>query len=169
MITFFIIIFINEFFCEKNYYEILGVKKSATDNELRSAYRALTLKYHPDKAPEGTDPDIFIQVTKAYKILSDKTKRQRYDRSLETGRPYSDDDNNKMDGHFRHPFASFFNDFAGFDFNSQSNEEEEDDGDSFMFHSSPFGFGREGNQRQQRCTRTVEQVGNRIIQRTVCS
>jgi DnaJ family protein A protein 2 len=58
------------------YYELLGVEKTATYDEIRKAYRKKALKEHPDK---GGDPDKFKEITHAYEVLSDKDKREVYD------------------------------------------------------------------------------------------
>ncbi len=67
----------------KDYYNILGVSKDATDEELKKAYRTLAKKYHPD-ANAGEDKAAseakFKEVNEAYSVLSDKTKRAQYDR-----------------------------------------------------------------------------------------
>jgi len=63
---------------QKNYYEILGVDSAVTAEELKSAYRRLARKYHPDIAgEEGVEK--FKEITEAYETLSDETKRKRYD------------------------------------------------------------------------------------------
>lgn len=64
----------------KDYYEILGVSKTASDDELKSAYRQLAKKYHPDlnKTPEAAEK--FKEINEAYSVLSDKQKRDNYDR-----------------------------------------------------------------------------------------
>lgn len=59
-----------------NYYEILGVDKTATDDDIKKAYRKLAMKHHPDR---GGDQTIFQQVQEAYSVLSDPNKRMQYD------------------------------------------------------------------------------------------
>ncbi len=62
------------------YYEILEVSREATLDEIRTAYRRLALRYHPDKNPEDTEAeDKFRRVTEAYQVLADFEKRQLYD------------------------------------------------------------------------------------------
>src|SRR5919201_1438463 len=65
---------------KRDYYEILGVSRSATDDEIKKAYRKLALQFHPDrnKAPEATER--FKEATEAYQVLSDSEKRGMYDR-----------------------------------------------------------------------------------------
>ena len=65
---------------EKDYYEVLGVEKNASQNEIKSAYRKLALQYHPDRNPDNAvAEDKFKEAAMAYEILSDQDKRQRYD------------------------------------------------------------------------------------------
>ncbi|MCK5466815.1 molecular chaperone DnaJ [Candidatus Parcubacteria bacterium] len=61
----------------KDYYNILGVSKSASDNEIKKAFRKLAHKYHPDKG--GGDEAKFKEINEAYQVLSDKQKRGQYD------------------------------------------------------------------------------------------
>lgn len=62
---------------KRDYYEVLGINKSASDDEIKKAYRKAAVKHHPDK--EGGDESKFKEVSEAYEILKDKSKRQRYD------------------------------------------------------------------------------------------
>lgn len=63
----------------KDYYSILGVSKNASDDEIKSAYRNLAKKYHPDINKEEGTQEKFKEISEAYSVLSDKTKRSNYD------------------------------------------------------------------------------------------
>ena len=70
---------------KKDYYEVLGVAKGASADEIKSAYRKLAIKWHPDKWVDGTDAEKktaeekFKEASEAYSVLSDPEKKQRYD------------------------------------------------------------------------------------------
>ncbi len=64
---------------KRDYYEILGVEKSASAADIKSAYRKMALKYHPDKNKEPDAEQKFKEINEAYEILSDDKKRQTYD------------------------------------------------------------------------------------------
>jgi len=66
---------------KRDYYEILGISRTATDQEIKSAYRRLAVKYHPDKNPnDATAEEKFKEAAEAYGVLSDTEQRRRYDR-----------------------------------------------------------------------------------------
>ena len=65
---------------KRDYYEVLGIGKNATDAEIKSAYRKLAKKYHPDLNPgDKTAEEKFKEVNEANDVLSDPDKRKRYD------------------------------------------------------------------------------------------
>jgi len=65
---------------KRDYYDVLGVSKNATNDELKKAYRKMALNYHPDKNPDDkAAEDKFKEAAEAYEVLSDQNKRSRYD------------------------------------------------------------------------------------------
>ena len=71
---------------KRDYYEILAVTRTATDQDIKSAYRKLALKYHPDRNPDDKDAEEkFKEASEAYEILSDEQKRAAYDRLGQAG------------------------------------------------------------------------------------
>jgi DnaJ homolog subfamily B member 5 len=69
----------------KDYYKALGIAKTATDDEIKKAYRKLALKFHPDKNKEPGAEEKFKEIAEAYEVLSDKKKRDVYDKYGEEG------------------------------------------------------------------------------------
>ena len=66
---------------KRDYYEVLGVEKSATAQEIKKAYRKLALKFHPDKNPDNKEAeDKFKEAAEAYEILSNDEKKAKFDR-----------------------------------------------------------------------------------------
>ncbi len=64
----------------KDFYDILGVQKSANENEIKRAYRKIAMKYHPDRNPDNKEAEKkFKEAAEAYSVLSDSSKRQQYD------------------------------------------------------------------------------------------
>ena len=65
---------------KRDYYEVLGVEKNASDAEIKKAYRKLAMKYHPDQNPgDKTAEEKFKEINEAYEVLSDADKKARYD------------------------------------------------------------------------------------------
>src|SRR5438876_11959546 len=66
---------------KRDYYEILGVQRTATDAEMKASYRKLAMKWHPDRNPGDKDCEHrFKEINEAYEILKDPNKRAAYDR-----------------------------------------------------------------------------------------
>ena len=104
----------------KDYYQILGVSKSATDAELKKAYRKLAVKYHPDKNPgDKAAEEKFKEVSEAYDVLSDPKKRAQYDQFgsdyFRTGGPSGGfgGTGGPGQGGFRDPYDIFSQMFGG--------------------------------------------------------
>jgi curved DNA-binding protein len=80
---------------KRDYYEVLGVKKTATEEEIKKAYRKLAMKHHPDRNPGNKQAEErFKEINEAYAVLSDKGKRQQYDQIGPSGfrQRYSQED-----------------------------------------------------------------------------
>lgn len=84
---------------QRDYYEILGLKKDASADDIKRAYRKMAMKYHPDRNSSDKDAEVkFKEAAEAYEVLSDNEKRQRYDRFGHAGlRGTSTHDFDRMD------------------------------------------------------------------------
>mmetsp|Transcript_30372 Transcript_30372/g.73923 ORF Transcript_30372/g.73923 Transcript_30372/m.73923 type:complete len:372 (-) Transcript_30372:245-1360(-) len=100
--------------CGKDYYKILGVRRKANDREIKSAYRKLSKKYHPDKNPgDKKAENLFQEVANAYEVLSDKEKRKIYDRRGDEGLQEHLKQKAAGGGGGMDPFDMFFGGFGG--------------------------------------------------------
>ena len=71
---------------KRDYYEVLGVQKGASDDEIKKAYRKMAKKYHPDLNPGDAEAEKnFKEVNEAYAVLSDSDKKARYDQFRHAG------------------------------------------------------------------------------------
>jgi molecular chaperone DnaJ len=147
---------------KRDYYEILGLGRDATEDDLKKAYRKLAIKYHPDKNPDDKDAEeSFKEVTEAYEVLKDSQKRELYNRYGHEG--------------VRAGGAGGFDGFAGFDLADALR--------AFMRDFGGFGFddlfggmgggGREGrggpqrgNDLQIRLDLTLEEIAQGV-QKTI--
>lgn len=126
----------------RDYYEILGVSKSATDADIKKAYRKLALEWHPDrnKTPEASEK--FKEINEAFEVLSDQQKRARYDqfgRSGVKGQPGPSGFGQQ--GPFSYSYSGNLNDiFEQFGFGGGS--------DPFDIFESFFGSRSPGQRRQ---------------------
>jgi len=103
---------------KRDYYDVLGVNKNATPDELKSAYRKLAVKFHPDKNPgDKTAEDKFKEASEAYGILSDKSKKENYDNfghaAFENGGGGRGGFGGFSGADFSDIFEDFFGDFGG--------------------------------------------------------
>ncbi|CAG8726770.1 21715_t:CDS:2 [Dentiscutata erythropus] len=104
-----------------DYYQILGVQRSATQREIKKQYKQLSKKYHPDKNPGDKEAEQkFVQLAEAYEVLSDETKRSIYDKYGEEGlKQHGAGGNN-----FHNPFDIFAKFFGGSGHFGDSNSQE---------------------------------------------
>lgn len=106
----------------ENYYEILGVSKNVTNEELKKVYRKFAKKYHPDTNVGNIKAEeMFKKVSKAYEILSDETSRAKYDRELDG--KFTNFDSSKKDTNNRNMEninEDIFNKFNGFNLFEQT-------------------------------------------------
>lgn len=163
----------------KDYYEILGVSKSASDDEIKSAYRQLAKKYHPDinKAPDAQEK--FKEINEAYSVLSDSTKRANYDQfgSAEGAQGFG---GGGFGGGFSEGFGGFediFNIFSNFGGRGARAKQQEVGSDlltniTITFQEAAFGVEKEivinRHERCDECGGTGAKSGSETIKCKEC-
>ena len=140
---------------KRDYYEVLGVQKSASADEIKKAYRKLAVKYHPDKNPGDKEAEEkFKEINEAHDVLSDKQKRARYDQFGHAG--VGGSGNPFGGGGAGNPFGNFNGQSFNFDFGGAGGFED--------IISNLFGFGggarrpRRGDDYQTNVTLTFEEA-----------
>lgn len=134
---------------KRDYYEILGVTKTASDSEIKSAYRKMALQYHPDKNKAADAETKFKEINEAYQVLSDKQKRAAYD---QFGHAAFDPASGMGAGMGGNPFGGGFGGYQSgpFTWSYSSSGGNQDFGDPFDIFESIFGGGFGGGPRRPR-------------------
>ncbi|XP_017340605.1 dnaJ homolog subfamily B member 9 [Ictalurus punctatus] len=183
---------------QKDYYEILGVPKDASERQIKKAFHKLAMKYHPDKNKSPDAEAQFREIAEAYETLSDAKRRREYDQ-MRSSRFSGDGARGTRGDQFRQPFSFNFEDmFRDFDvfgqpthsqhkrhFESHFQAHEEAHrrnfrnsfgGDPFDMFSDFFTFdghsdGGEfhGSAGRQRCRTVTQRRGNMVTTYTKCS
>ena len=100
---------------KRDYYEVLGVDRNATQDEIKKTYRKLALKYHPDRNAGDKDAEEkFKEATEAYKVLKNPEQRQRYDRYGHAGMRDTGHGFGFQGFSFEDALSAFMRDFGGF-------------------------------------------------------
>ncbi|KAG5446823.1 Chaperone protein dnaJ [Clonorchis sinensis] len=162
----------------KDLYQILGVPRTASQKDIKKAFRQMAVKYHPDKNPGKDTSERFREIVEAHEVLSDPAKREHYDKfgsvpGDHSGQQYPD-------------MHDFFHGFTFPSFKDMFGDDDDDD-DDFTFGSffrSGFGddfhrgasFAKEfhshstySSRRSQSCSTTTRRMGNTVITETHCS
>ena len=133
---------------KRDYYEVLGVNKSATAAEIKAAYRKLALKFHPDRNKEAGAETKFKEINEAYQVLSDPKKKQTYD---QFGHAAFDPSSGMGGG--QGPFGGFGGANGGpfsWSYQSSGGGGDFDFGDPFEIFEQFFGGGFGGGARRRR-------------------
>lgn len=160
---------------KRDYYEVLGVSKNATDAEIKKAFRQLAMKYHPDvnKSPDAEAR--FKEINEAYSVLIDKDKRNLYDQfghgavdgtwnAGENETPndsasssYQNYDDVFNDPDFFNAFNSYYSQQTGSDFNGTDEEYDDDDYDDYddTYKDVGAGFGAGNSANTYQSTKTT--------------
>jgi len=131
----------------KDYYNVLGINKNASKDEIKKAFHKLALKYHPDK--NNGDDSKFKEVNEAYQVLSNDEKRARYDQ-------FGSADGPNMGGGSYGGYNSNAGGFGGFDFSGFQNGQGFDMGDLGDIFGEFFGGGMSRSSKKQKRGRDIQ-------------
>lgn len=125
----------------RDYYEVLGVSKSSSAQEIKSQYRKMALKFHPDRNKSPDAPKHFKEISEAYAVLSDPDKRRLYDQNGHAGvdgKYTKEDIFSSARGNFSDIFGDVFGQRGGFDniFDSVFGRQEQSRGEDVQCHVS---------------------------------
>ena len=102
-----------------NYYRILGIFENADENEIKSKYRKLAMKYHPDRNPDDKKAEeMFKKISEAYEVLGDKKKRKEYDKKLRENNnkasegEHTDTNKKETEGNAKKGAETFYKNFS---------------------------------------------------------
>ncbi|MDC0216573.1 molecular chaperone DnaJ [Pelagibacteraceae bacterium] len=120
---------------DKDFYEILGVQKSASDDDIKKSYRKLAMKYHPDRNKDDKESERkFKEVSAAYEILKDSEKRSAYDQYGHDA--FSQGGGGQGFGDFGGGFSDIFEEFFGGGFGGQSRQRGPQRGNDLRYNMS---------------------------------
>ncbi|XP_029953100.1 dnaJ homolog subfamily B member 9a [Salarias fasciatus] len=115
------ILMITELVLAKDFYDILGVPKTATERQIKKAFHKLAMKYHPDKNKSPDAEARFREIAEAYETLSDETRRREYDQFRDTSAYFTGETQGRHRQGANQPFSFNFDDlFKDFDIYSQN-------------------------------------------------
>lgn len=143
----------------KDYYEVLGVTKSASVDEIKSAYRKQALQWHPDRNKSAEATERFKQITKAYEVLSDPKKKEMYDQ-------YGHDNFERAGGNSAAggaagrsgPFTYTYSDFGGGNPFGENGADPFEIFEQFFGFQSPFGQSRQQRKQMYQIQLTFEEA-----------
>lgn len=128
---------------KRDFYEILGVAKNATEDEIKKSYRKLAMKFHPDRNPDSKDAEEkFKEAKEAYEMLSDSRKREAYDRFGHAGVDPSAGGGGGAGGFAGGGFADVFGDIFGDIFGGQGGQGRQG-GRSNVYRGADLRYGME--------------------------
>uniref|UniRef100_A0A915AC68 DnaJ homolog subfamily B member 9 n=1 Tax=Parascaris univalens TaxID=6257 RepID=A0A915AC68_PARUN len=177
---------------QEDYYQVLGVPKTATTADIKKAFRKLALKYHPDRSKSADAEEKFRKIAQAYEVLGDEKKRRSYDMGGPSFQQQASDfDFDKFYRDFQESMkmhrsahmsanqkttGGLFDDlWDGFDFGFGSSDLFGSFGDfgtsnGDHFHTDPASmYQRSYNQGGQRCRTVTKTIGNTMTTHTVCT